>query len=83
MLHYRNRALCRVLFVGHSAKTSLSSAALGKVLLLVTTTFTKSRTLGTRRHSAKVARQQPSIADGRYLCRESGLGTRQSSYFKC
>jgi hypothetical protein len=45
--------LCRVFFVGHSAKPSLSSVTLGKVLLSVTTTFTESRTLGTRRHLAK------------------------------
>jgi hypothetical protein len=46
-------ALCRVLFVGHSTNKSLSSAALGKVLLSVTTTFTESRALGTEIHSAK------------------------------
>jgi hypothetical protein len=40
-----------VLFIGHSAKTS--SATLSKVLLSITTTFTESRTLGTRRHSTK------------------------------
>jgi hypothetical protein len=33
-------------FAGHSTKKSLSSAALGKVLLSVTTAFTESRTLG-------------------------------------
>jgi hypothetical protein len=38
-------AIYRVLFVGHSAKNSLSSAALDKVLLSVTTTFIESRTL--------------------------------------
>jgi hypothetical protein len=83
-------SLCRVLFVGHSAKKSLLSATLGKVLLLVTTTFTESRTLGTlfaecqtlgeRRRSAK-GRQQPSIADGRYLFRALDFGTRQRIYF--
>jgi hypothetical protein len=39
-------SLCRVHFFKHSAKNSLPSAALGKVLLSVTTTFTESRTLG-------------------------------------
>jgi hypothetical protein len=53
-LHYRNPVLCRVLFVGHSTKKSLSIAALGKdALLSVMTAFTESRTLGTKRHSAK------------------------------
>jgi hypothetical protein len=46
-------ALCRVLSIGHSAKKSLSSAALGKVPLSVTTAFTESRTLDTGRYSAK------------------------------
>jgi hypothetical protein len=89
--HYRNPALCRVLFVAHSAKKSLSSATLGKVLLSVTITFTESMTLGKdlfvecqtldeRQRSAK-SRQQPSIADSRYLCRVSKVGTRQRSYF--
>jgi hypothetical protein len=80
-----------VLFVAHSVKKSLSSATLGKVLLSVMTTFTESRTLGKdlfvecqtldeRQRSAK-SHQQPSIADGRYLCRVSKVGTRQRSYF--
>ena len=47
------QALCRVLFVGHSAKTLLPSAALGKVLLSVTSSFTERRTLGIETHSAK------------------------------
>jgi hypothetical protein len=51
--NYRNLALCRVFFVGYSTKKSLSSAALGKVLLSVTTTFTESKTPGTEKHSAK------------------------------
>jgi hypothetical protein len=42
--------------------------------------FTECQALGEGRRSAK-GRQQPSIADDRYLCRESGFGTRQSSYF--
>jgi hypothetical protein len=45
--HYRNPGLCRVLFVGHSAKKPLPSAALSKVLLSVTSPFTECRTLGT------------------------------------
>jgi hypothetical protein len=48
-------ALCQVFFVGHSAKKPLSSAALGKVLLSVTTMFAESRTLGTGKHSAKIS----------------------------
>jgi hypothetical protein len=47
-------ALCRVLFIGLS-KAVLPRAALGKVLLSVTTMFTESRTLGTVRHSAKTS----------------------------
>jgi hypothetical protein len=39
-------ALCRVLFVGDSAKNSLPSVALDKVTLSVTTTFIESSTLG-------------------------------------
>jgi hypothetical protein len=46
-------ALCRVLSVGYSAKTSLPSVALGKVLLLVITAFIESRTLGKEKHLAK------------------------------
>jgi hypothetical protein len=40
-----------VLFVGHSAKTSLPRATLGKVLHSVTRPFTECRTLGTETHS--------------------------------
>jgi hypothetical protein len=47
--------LFRVLFVGHSAKQSFSSAPLGKILLSVTNMFTESRTLGIDRHSAKTS----------------------------
>jgi hypothetical protein len=54
-LHYQNLALCRVLFIGHSTKKSLSSAALDKVMLPVMTTFTESRTISTQRHSAKTS----------------------------
>jgi hypothetical protein len=44
-----------VLFIGHSAKTTLPSAALGKVLRSVKSLFTECRTLGTAKHSAKTA----------------------------
>jgi hypothetical protein len=84
LIHYRNLTLCRVFFIGHSTKQYLPRAALSKVLLSVTTMFTESRTLdkdlftecqtlGEGPHSAK-GRQQPSIADDRYLCRELGFG---------
>jgi hypothetical protein len=53
--HYRNPGLCRVLFIGHSVKTTLLSAALGKVLRSVKSLFTECRTLGTDKHSAKTA----------------------------
>jgi hypothetical protein len=42
-----------VISFGHSAKTYLSSATLGKVLLSITTAFTESRTLGTGIRLAK------------------------------
>ena len=90
-MHYQNPALCRVLFVGHSAKKSLSSIALDKVLLLVTAAFIESRilgkeifaewqTLGEWRRSVK-GRQRPSTTDGRYLCRAPSFSTRQRSLF--
>jgi hypothetical protein len=79
-----------VLFVGHSAKTSLPRAALGKVLHSVTMSFTECRTLGTEihsvktslpsgKHSAKVALGKgPSAAVLKLmvvsLCRGSALG---------
>jgi hypothetical protein len=44
-----------VLFIGHSAKPSLPSAALGKLLRSVNSLFTEGRTLGTAKHSAKTA----------------------------
>jgi hypothetical protein len=44
-----------VLFIGHSAKKNLTSAALGKVLRSVKSLFTECRTLGTEKHSAKTA----------------------------
>jgi hypothetical protein len=49
------RSVCRVLFIGHSAKPTLLSAALGKVLRSVKILFTECRTLGTAKHSAKTA----------------------------
>jgi hypothetical protein len=49
------RRLCRVLFIEHSAKTTLPSAALGKVLRSVKILFTECRTLGTAKHSTKTA----------------------------
>ena len=47
-IHYRNPGLCRML-------GALPSAALGKVLLSVTTAFAESRTLGTGIHSTKIS----------------------------
>jgi hypothetical protein len=47
------RTLCRVPFLGHSAKMALPRAALGKVRLSVTSLFTECRTLVTGPHSAK------------------------------
>jgi hypothetical protein len=47
------QTLYRVLFLGHSAKKPLPRAAFDKVLLSVTSSFTKCRTLGTETHSAK------------------------------
>jgi hypothetical protein len=47
------KPLCRVLFLGHSAKKPLPRAALDKVLLSVTSSFTESITLGTETHSTK------------------------------
>jgi hypothetical protein len=64
-IHYRNTGLCRVLFVGHSAKKSLSSAALGKILLSITSSFTECRTLDTEIYSAKMS--LPSAALGKVL----------------
>jgi hypothetical protein len=59
--HYQNPGLCRVptalpsAFIGHSAKKTLPSAALGKVLRSVKSLFIECRTLGTAKHSAKTA----------------------------
>jgi hypothetical protein len=49
------RRLCRVIFIGHSAKQTLPSTALGNVLRSVKSWFTECRTLGTTKHSAKTA----------------------------
>jgi hypothetical protein len=49
------QALCRVLFIEHSAKTTLPRAALGKVLRSVKSLFTECRTLGTEKHSVNTA----------------------------
>jgi hypothetical protein len=49
------RRLCRVLFIGHSAKKTLPSAALGIVLRSIKSLFSECRTLGTEKHSAKTA----------------------------
>jgi hypothetical protein len=59
--HYRNPAFGRVLFIQHSANKSLSSVALGKILLSVTITFIENMTLDTGRHSTKTA--LPSVKD--------------------
>jgi hypothetical protein len=42
--------------------------------------FAECQTLSAVRLTAK-GRQQPSIADGRYLCRVSGVDTRQTYFF--
>jgi hypothetical protein len=91
------RPLCRVPFVGHSAKKALSRAALGKARLSATSLFTECWTLGTGpqsaktslpsvKHSAKVALGKgPSAAVPKLtavsLCREPRVGTRQRVFF--
>jgi hypothetical protein len=80
------RPLCRVPFVGHSAKKALPRAALGKVRLLATSLFTECWTLGTGPHSAKVALGKGSSAavpklTAVSLCREPRVGTRQRVFF--
>jgi hypothetical protein len=89
--------LCRMPFVGHSAKKVLPRAALGKVRLSAKSPFTECWTLGTGRHSAKIS--LPSVkhsAKGALgkapsavvpkltavsLCREPTAGTRQRGFF--
>ena len=44
-----------MLFIGQSAKKTLPSAALGKVLRSIKSLFTECGTLGTEEHSAKTA----------------------------
>jgi hypothetical protein len=89
--------LCRVPFVGHSAKTALPRAALGKVRLSAKSLFTECWTLGTGPHSAKTSlpsvkhsakgalRKGPSAAVPKLtavsLCREPTVGTRQRVFF--
>jgi hypothetical protein len=89
--------LCRVLFVGHSAKKALPSAALGKARLSAKRLFTECWTLGTGRHSAKTSLPSvkhsakgalgkgPSTAVLKLtavsLCREPAAGTRQRGFF--
>jgi hypothetical protein len=91
------RTLCRVPFLGHSAKMALPRAALGKAWLSVTSLFTECRTLGTGPHSAKTCLPSvkhsakgalgkgPSAAVPKLtavsLCREPMVGTRQRVFF--
>jgi hypothetical protein len=91
------RTLCRVPFLGHSAKMALPRAALGKARLSVTSLFTECRTLGTGPHSAKTCLPSvkhsakgalgkgPSAAVPKLtavsLCREPMVGTRQRVFF--
>jgi hypothetical protein len=89
--------LCRVPFVGHSAKTALTRAALGKVRLSAKSLFTECWTLGTEPHSAKTSLPSvkpsakralgkgPSAAIPKLtavsLCREPMVGARQRVFF--
>jgi hypothetical protein len=91
------RPLCRVPFVGHSAKKALPRAALGKVRLSATSLFTECWTLGTGPHSAKTrlpsVKHSAKVALGKgpsaavpkltavSLCREPRVGTRQRVFF--
>jgi hypothetical protein len=54
-LHYRNPALCRVQFIGHSAKHALSSATLGELKHSTQTPFAEPQTLGIDMLSTKEA----------------------------
>jgi hypothetical protein len=85
--------LCRVPFVGHSAKKALPRAALGNVKLSAKSLFTECWALGTGPHSAKTRLpsvkhsakgalgKEPSAAVPKLtavsLCREPTVGTRQ------
>jgi hypothetical protein len=89
--------ICRVPFVGHSAKKALPSAALGKVRISAKNPFTECSTLGTGQHSAKTSLPSvhhsakgalgkgPSAAVPKLtavsLCREPTAGTRQRGFF--
>jgi hypothetical protein len=91
------RPLCRVPFVGHSAKQALPRVALGKVRLSETSLFTECWTLGTGQHSAKTrlpsVKHSAKVALGKgpsaavlkltavSLCREPRFGTRQRVFF--
>jgi hypothetical protein len=91
------RPLCRVPFVGRSAKKALPSAALGKARLSATSLFTECWTLDTGRHSAKTCLPSvkhsakealgkgPSAAVPKLTavsrCRVPGVGTRQRGFF--
>jgi hypothetical protein len=74
-VYYRNLGLyrvlgaLRVLFIGHSAKKPLPSAALGKVLLSVTTPFAETKTLGRGIHSAKISLLCQPLGEGRLSLR--------------
>jgi hypothetical protein len=90
-------SLCRVSFVGHSAKTALLRAALGKVRISAKSLFTECWTLGTGPHSAKTSLPSvkhtvkealdkgPSAAVPKLttvsLCREPTVDTRQRVFF--
>jgi hypothetical protein len=91
------RPLCRVPFVGHSAKKALPRAALGKARLSATSLFTECWTLSTGPHSAKTrlssVKHSAKVALGKgssaavpkltavSLCREPRVGTRQRVFF--
>jgi hypothetical protein len=91
-MHYQNLALCRVLgalpsaFYRASGKEvfpecrTRQSSSLGNARVYREQDSQHRKTLGERRRSTK-GRQQPSIFDCCYLCRASGFGTRQRSYF--
>jgi hypothetical protein len=89
-------ALYRVLFVGHSAKKPLPSAALGKVLLSVTSSFTECRTHHRNTLSKEVFAECRTLGEGGArqravsgrlelttvnLCRGPSVGTRQRRFF--
>jgi hypothetical protein len=89
--------LCRVPFVGHSAKKALPKAALGKVRLSAQRLFTECWTLGRGQHSAKTGLpsvkhsakealgKKPSAAVPKLtavsICRVPTVGSRQRCFF--